>query len=40
MDIWFCIISIDCRNFLQLQTPDERRAVVVFETDITQADYA
>lgn len=40
MDTLFCIISSDCRSFSALQIPDERRAVVVFETDITQADYA
>jgi len=40
MDTLFCIISSDCRSFSALQIPDERRAVVVFGANTTQADNA
>lgn len=40
MDTLFCIISLDCRSFSALHIPDERRAVVVFGANTTQADDA
>lgn len=40
MDTLFCIISLDCRSFSVLQISDERRAVVVFGVNTTQADDA
>jgi len=40
MDTLFCIIRLDCRSFSALQIPDERRAVVIFEANTTQADDA
>lgn len=40
MDTLFCIIRLDCRSFSAFKIPDERRAVVVFEANTTQADDA
>lgn len=41
-DKWtpYFFIRLDCKSFSALQIPDERRAVVVFGANTTQADDA